>query len=274
MMGEDISVFAAYALIGFLQSFDVLLLVFARLLAFFMLVPVLAGVSVPVVARLSLALSVGHMVFASELVGVVEVSQNLPSYIVLVIGEVMAGLIMGFMVYLAFAVIYFAGQIIDYQIGFMMASVFDPTTQIQVPVVGNLLFFALMALFVVSGGFASVVGASVLSFQLAPVGQVFVVGNTQLLLYCLGMFGTYFSLGVRFALPIAGALFIVSVMLGILVKAVPQMNVFVVGFPLQALLGVAAMWFITPAFATYYYILYEYAAEMLMTVIGGLTVES
>ena len=269
-MTTDIPELAAYALVGFFHNFDVLLLIMVRLLAFFLLVPVLAGATIPVMPRIMLALSVAYMVFMSGVVGEIVYMPTVPIYFSLILTELIAGLMMGFMVYMAFAVIYFAGQIIDYQIGFMMASLFDPISQIQVPVVGNLLFFTMMALFVVTGGLASVIGAVVLSFQLAPIGQIFILGNNLLLLYCLSMFTIYFFLGLQFALPIAGSLFIVNVMLGILVKAVPQMNIFVVGLPLKTFLGLSIMWFITPVFATYYFLIYDFAAEALMSVVGGL----
>ena len=270
-MTSDIPELAAYALVGFFNNFDVLLLVMVRMLAFFMLVPVLAGATVPVMPRTMFAFAVSYMVFATGVVGEIAYTPTVTSFMVLIIAELVAGLLMGFIVYVSFAVIYFVGQIIDYQIGFMMASLFDPISQIQVPVVGNLLFFTMMALFVVSGGLTSLIAAVTLSYGIAPIGQIFILENNVLLLYCLSIFTTYFLLGLQFALPISGSILLVDVMLGILVKAVPQMNIFVVGMPIKTLIGLSIMWFITPVFATYYYIIYEHAAETLMSVMGGLT---
>ncbi|MCL2617573.1 MAG: flagellar biosynthetic protein FliR [Defluviitaleaceae bacterium] len=269
-MTTDIPELAAYALLNFFQNFDVLLLVMVRLLAFIMLVPVLAGATIPTMPRVMLAFSLAYMVFSAGVVGEITYFPTVPVYGQMILVELVAGLMMGFMVYMAFAIIYFAGQIIDYQIGFMMASLFDPISQIQVPVVGNLLFFTMMALFVVSGGLSTFIAAVVLSYEIAPVGQIFVLENNTLLLYAASMFSVYLRLGLQFALPIAGSLFIVNVMLGILVKAVPQMNVFVVGMPLKTLLGLSIMWFTMPVFAIYYIMIYEFAEEMLMAVVGGL----
>ena len=270
-MTTDIPELAAYALVGFYNNFDVLLLVMVRMLAFFILVPVLAGGMIPRIPRVMLAFCMAVMVFSTGVAEEIVYVPNVIGYLGLIITELAAGLLMGFIVYIAFAVIYFVGQIVDYQIGFMMASLFDPISQIQVPVVGNLLNFTMMALFVVSGGLSSLVAAVILSYDFAPIGQIFVLENNALLLYCLGVFSSYFLLGLQFALPITGSILLVDVMLGILVKAVPQMNIFVVGMPLKTLLGVSIMWFITPVFATYYYIIYEQAAEALMSVIWGLT---
>ena len=269
-MTTDIPELAAYALLGFFNNFDVLLLVMVRMLAFFMLVPVLAGATMPVMPRVMLAFAVSYMVFATGVVGEIAYTPTVPSFMTMIITELAAGLLMGFVVYLSFAVIFFVGQIVDYQIGFMMASLFDPISQIQVPVVGNLLFFTMMALFVVSGGLTSLIAAVMLSYGIAPVGHIFILENNLLFLYCLSLFSNFFLLGLQFALPITGSILLVDVMLGILVKAVPQMNIFVVGMPIKTFLGLSIMWFITPVFATYYYIIYEHAAEALMSVMGGL----
>ncbi|MCL2851790.1 MAG: flagellar biosynthetic protein FliR [Defluviitaleaceae bacterium] len=270
-MTTDIPELAAYALVGFFNNFDVLLLVMVRMLAFFMLVPVLAGATIPTMPRVMLAFAVSYMVFATGVAGEISYVPNVTGYFSLILSELLAGLLMGFIVYIAFAVIYFVGQIVDYQIGFMMASLFDPISQIQVPVVGNLLFFTMMALFVVSGGLSSLIAAVMLSYGIAPIGEIFILENNVLMVYCLSLFSAYFLLGLQFALPITGSILLVDVMLGILVKAVPQMNIFVVGMPIKTFLGLSIMWFITPVFATYYYIIYEHAAEALMSVIGGLT---
>jgi len=270
-MTTDIPELAAFVLLGFFENFDVLLLVMVRMLAFFLLVPVLAGATTPVMVRVMLAFAVSYMVFMTGAIGEITYTPNMIGYFELVMTEFVAGILMGFMVYMAFAIIFFVGQIIDYQIGFMMASLFDPISQIQVPVVGNLLYFVMMALFVVSGGLAELIAAVMLSYGMAPIGEIFILENNVLLLYCLSVFLSYFLIALQFALPVTGSILIVDVMLGILVKAVPQMNIFVVGMPLKTCLGLTILWFITPIFATYYYVVYEQAANAMMAVIGGLT---
>jgi len=262
---------AATALLPLYENIDIFLLIMARIVGFLLLVPVLAGMSLPAMARITLGLGLTAIVFFSGAAGTVEYTPNVVGYFSLLLGELLAGILMGFIVYSTFAIVYLVGELVDRQIGFAMASVFDPVMQLQVPVIGNLLYFTIMALFIVSGGLTSLIGALILSFELAPLGQVFVLGNNVLLMYVLGTFVGFFMLAVQFSLPIAGAIFIVDIMLGILVKAVPQMNVFVVGMPLKVLLGLTLMSVLTPIFSTYYFILYEQAAEGIMAVVGGLT---
>ncbi|MCL2617142.1 MAG: flagellar biosynthetic protein FliR, partial [Defluviitaleaceae bacterium] len=245
-MTTDIPVLAAYALLVFFENFDVLLLIMVRMTSFFLLLPVLAGATTPMMVRVSFAFAASYMVFMTGVVDEITYTPNMIGYFELIITEFVAGVLMGFMVYTAFAIIFFVGQVIDYQIGFMMASLFDPITQIQVPVVGNLLYFIMMTLFIVSGGLTTFVGAVILSYEVAPIGGIFILENNVLLLYCLSVFLMYFLLAMQFALPVTGSVLIVDVMLGILVKATPQMNVFVVGMPLKTLVGLSILWFITP----------------------------
>ena len=263
--------FAAAALLPFYADIDVFVLIMVRIVGFLLLVPVLAGMSVPAAARIAIALGLAAIVFFSGTVGEIEYTPNMVGYFNLVVIELVAGIVMGFVVYSTFAIIFLLGELIDRQIGFAMASVFDPVLQLQVPVMGNLIYFTMMAIFIVSGGLTSFIGALILSFELAPIGQLLVLENNVLLLYILGTFTGFFLLAVQFALPIAGSIFIIDIMLGILVKAVPQMNVFVVGLPLKVMLGLALVMMLTPIFSIYYFILYEMAAEALMAVIGGIS---
>ena len=269
-MTTDIPALAAAALIDYLADFDILLLILARLVACFLVLPMLAGNSIPVMARVMFAFCLSVLVHSTGAIGVVAYEPNMIGYFTLVFNEIAAGILMGFLVYLAFAIIYLAGQIMDHQIGFAMVNILDPLSSTQVPVIGTLLYFLMMALFVASGGFNYVIFVVSTSFEIANVGQVFLLGNYNLLVYCIGIFANFMVLAVQFSMPIAGAMFVINVMLGVLVKSAPQMNVFVIGMPLKLFLGMLLLWTLIPMFNTYYNTLFEFGYDTLRVAIVGL----
>lgn len=224
-------------LINFFEHIDVLLLIFVRLIGFFMLVPVISGQNIWMQGRIFLALTMAIALFTSGHVTTVYVANTTAGYVYLVLIEFLVGMAMGYVVFAVFNLIFFAGQLMDFQIGLMMVNVVDPMTQIQVPLTGNIFYFGLMAMVVVTGGLQAFFLGLFSSFYMLPIGTAFVIGNSNLAWYVVMLLTDSMVLAVRLAMPIVGSMMIINIALGIMVKTVPQMNVFVVGLPLKLLVG-------------------------------------
>jgi flagellar biosynthetic protein FliR len=152
-----------------------------------------------------------------------------------------------------------------------MVNVLDPIQQIQVPVMGNILSMAAYALFIVSGGLHEVMRIFFNSFRLVPIGTAFILGNAPLAEFMMWTFTGFVILAVRIALPIVGTMLIIDVCLGIMVKAVPQMNVFVVGMPLKVLVGLFLVFSVMiPQLSTIYNNVFDIAVEGMANVIEGM----
>jgi len=259
------------AIADFYNHLDVFALIVVRLIGFMVIMPIFAGANIPNLVKIGLAVAVGLLVYQSGVAGSVTYDDSIPGYVLLIFKEFMVGFCIGFAVYIVFNVVFYAGQLIDFQIGFSMVSVLDPLTQIQVPITGNLLYLVVTVIFVVSGGFSSVVAAVFYSFQHVPIGTADVIANGGLVWYLIQMIATFFVTGLKIAMPIVGSVLILDVSLGILVKTVPQMNVFVVGMPIKLLAGIAMLVIIAPMMATVYNFLYDQAYNSVLTIIKGLS---
>jgi len=224
-------------IIDLFDNIDVLMLILVRVSAFFIFLPVLSGMSIPLQLRLFFAFVTSMAIYSSGLVESVTFNDTVTGFAMLVLTEIMTGALMGFTLFFIFNVILFAGQFIDFSMGFAMVNVMDPVQQIQVPVMGNLLFMAANAVLVVSGGLHLFLRYFFFTFQVVPIGTAFILGNDPLSNFMVTTLVSFVILAVSIALPIVGTMLIIDVCLGIMVKSVPQMNVFIVGMPLKTTVG-------------------------------------
>jgi flagellar biosynthetic protein FliR len=151
------------------------------------------------------------------------------------IKEVAAGLILGFTSLLLFIAIQFAGNVIGLQMGFGIVNVIDPNSSIQVPIIGQFQFLLAMLLFLAVNGHHLVISAIAGSFKVIPLGQVN-FSNLSAEIAIRAAVNTL-ALAIKLGAPCIVTLFLLDVSLGIVARTVPQMNIFIVGFPLKIGVG-------------------------------------
>jgi len=258
-------------LIDFFDNVDVLMLILVRVSAFLIFVPVLSGMSIPLQARLFFAVVMSFALYSAGIVQTVTFNDSVAGFIMLILAEVMTGALMGFILYFVLNVILFAGQFIDFSMGFGMVNVMDPVQQIQVPVMGNILFMAANALLVVAGGLHILLRYFFDSFRLVPIGTAFILGNEPVANFMVASFVGFVILAVSIALPIVGTMLIIDVCLGIMVKSVPKMNVFVVGMPLKVAVGLFLVYAVMiPNFNVIYTRVFDASIESMISLMEGI----
>lgn len=219
----------------------VTLLLTVRLAVVAALLPLISGRTVPVLWRLALA----GVVAAACAPAVLADTPELPAVLTwqLMVREAITGAVIGlllsFAVGIPFAAVRFAGQIIGVQIGFSMVNTVDPQGGAQVTVLAQLYYLLAVLLFFAFDLHHLLVGTLVQSCRLAPLfGTVDGTAGSWLLVQ---EFGEFFKLGLILATPTVLVLLLVSASMGFVVKTVPQINILVVGFPIQIAVGLAVM---------------------------------
>ena len=239
-------------LVNIYSNIDVFMVVFVRVLGFMIVLPVMSGQNIPMQVRLILSLSLAFLVFMANSVVLPPYGLNVISFAMLLMQEFLVGLVLGLVVMMIFSMFHFVGQLVDYQMGFSMVNVMDPFSNQQTPITGNLYYMIISLFFVTQGGLHLVLRAMFESFGVLRLGEAVVLTNQNLPQIIMNIIINYFRIGFNIALPIIGTLIIVNFILGILVKAVPQMNVFVVGMPLKVFIGLILVYitipFLTSAF--------------------------
>ena len=228
-----------------LNSVELFLLIFVRMTGLFVIAPIF-GRNMPTYIKIGIALTSAILMASVVKVDhVIEINGYL-LYAFYIIKEFIVGLVIGFVAYAFFTSIYIAGQIIDMQIGFGMVNVFDPITNIQVPITANLYYMVAMLIFLATNGHHILLKALYQSFRLIPIASAGMGPNMKDNI--IEVFRQMFSIGFKIATPILAAILIADVVLGIISKTIPQMNVFVLGMPLKILVGLILIMITIPAF--------------------------
>ena len=211
---------------------------FVRVLALFSALPVLGQRSVPARVRIGLALLI---VVAAQpsLPAMPAVALDSALAFMLVAQNVVVGLTLGFAVRVVFAAVEFAGELIGLQMGLNYAGFFDPASGGQVTATGRFFGTRVGLLFVVINGHLLVVAAVVQSFHAFPVAPEPFAFLRALQPEVWG--SEVFALGLWIALPIVAMLLFVNLVLGVISRVAPQMNVFAIGFPVTLGVGLIGM---------------------------------
>ena len=146
--------------------------------------------------------------------------------------QVAAGLALGFVTQMLFAAVQAAGELIDLFAGFTIAATYDPFTNANQAIFGRFYQLLATALLFALNGHLLLVRGFLDSFNAIPTGVPDMAAISEVLISSLGLF---FLSALTIAAPLLGVLFLTEVVLGLLSKAAPQMNVFVLGFPIKIL---------------------------------------
>ncbi|WP_250278434.1 flagellar biosynthetic protein FliR [[Clostridium] colinum] len=251
-------------LVDIFNNADLYMLILVRILGFLIFMPVIGGNNGIAMIKIGLAMAISTIIFTSGNVEQVTYVNNFMSYFMLILKEFFIGAIISYIVFFVFNSVYFTGHMIDQQIGYSMANVFDPMTNTQVPITGNLYYFSLCVLFILNRGHHMVISTIFYSYKSLPIGKAYILGNNGLFYGIINIMIEFLKIGFLFALPIIGLILVMDIALGVLVRAVPKMNVFVVGMPLKVIAGLLALWVITPVFSEVYYRIYNLISELLL----------
>jgi len=214
-----------------IQQFQTFLLCLARVIALIAAIPVFAGNQVSGRIKIGLAVATALLLFPSMAPYTPKVAFTITEFGLLIINEVLLGVMIGLVAQLIFTAVTFGGTVIGYQMGFAAANIFDPQTTQQLSLMSQFInILALLAFlsFDIHHFFFKII---VESYILLPPGFLdFSQGAVQQLMQ-LG--GNMFVLGVKFSAPILALLLIANLVLGILARVFPQLNVFMLSFPIN-----------------------------------------
>ncbi len=210
------------------------LLPFFRVAAFVMVSPIFSTGFVPSRIRVGIAVMLAVLVMPT-LTPDAHLDALSMSAMVSVVQQVVIGAALGFVMQLVFSAAVNAGQLVGMQMGLGFAQMMDPQTGVSVPVISQ--FYNLMAvlLFLAMNGHLVLIQILVDSFSILPVGAGMLPTNS---FESLAFFASWiFSGAVIIALPAIVSLLMISMVMGVITKATPQMNIFAVGFAISIVLG-------------------------------------
>jgi len=203
--------------------------------------------AIPAYAKIGLGVVMTLLIFPTvDHAGLGNLTENEWQFMLLALKECLVGMIIGFTTSLIFSAITVAGELIDLHMGFSMAGLFDPQTGSSVTLMGRFMYTLGILLFLAVDGHHNLLLALSRSFEIVPLGTA--VLNRNISLEMLIFFKEMFLLGFKIAAPIIAVMLITDLSLSLISRTVPQINVFIIGFPLKAGLGIIVLIIILPLF--------------------------
>lgn len=253
-----------------IDNIYVYILVFVRLAGIIAFNPIMTRKNVPAMTR------TGLIFFATVLLApLVPIpagfADNSFDLVFCIVREIAVGWLMGYIFTIFFYMLSFVGDLLDMQFGLSMAKVMDPGTGVQSAFTGNLINLIFMAYFFVTNSHLVLIKAAVNSYDLIPVGAA------EINIYAAASFGIdffteAFSLAIRLAFPFVAAEFVLEIGMGILMKLIPQIHIFVINMQFKILLAIIILFAmakpITVFIENYIIVMFDYMSEALKALVS------
>lgn len=238
-----------------------------RVGAFVVAAPLFAARFIPLPVRIIVAVVLTIPVISTVPMPAPEVLSSL-QVVPMIAVELALGLAAGLVLQILFASATMAGDWIAATAGLSFAAQMDPNTGGQSPVVAQLLFLLILGLFLAVDGHLAAISLIVESYGVIPPGGTIAPG--ALIGAGLTAAGMLFETAAALMLPVVSILLIVNVIIGVITRSAPQMNLFSFGFPLMLMTAVGLLFLTMPSLGHAMAALFPRALELLASfLIGG-----
>ncbi len=223
-----------------IEELEYFLLIMTRVTCFIYIAPFFSMQNTPNRVKIGVGFFISILIYYMTEPHVYPVFDTVWDMATVILKEAAAGLIIGLGANLCTSIVLFAGQIIDMEMGFAMASQFDPITKQNATLTGIYYQNLVMLLMLITGMYQYFVSALAETFILIPVGMA-QMNFDNLLSSFVKFLGDYMIIGMRICLPVFCTIMLLNAILGVLAKVSPQMNMFAVGIQLKVLTGLTVL---------------------------------
>ena len=225
------------------SNYLVFLMVFLRMTGMIIFNPIFGRRNIPAVLRVGLAFLLAILISGT----MVNVDTKVISFLDFVIAglkELLVGYTAGLILQMFLSTILIAGEIIDMQMGFGMAKFYDPQSNVSMPISGSFFNIFFILIFFLTNAHLTFLKIVADTFQVIPPG----IGplNAQIGPYLVSLLSLVFILAMKLALPLVAIEMISEIGVGILMRVVPEINIFTVGLQIKAMIGLIVLVIMAP----------------------------
>jgi flagellar biosynthetic protein FliR len=228
------------------EQVQLFLFSFLRVSAIIVTMPIIGNAIVPMQVKGGISLLITIAVYPFIQRDLSAVPFAVVPLLVRIASEVAIGVIIGFTARFIFAGIQFAGDIMGFQMGFSIANMFDPMISQEVSILSEFQFIMAMIIFLFVDAHHIFFIAMVDSFQVLHLQELRL--TPELFQRLVTLSGDVFVIAVKISAPILAVMLFINIGLGVIARTVPQINVFVIGIPLQIALGLIFLGVTAPIF--------------------------
>lgn len=229
-------------------NFTLLLLIFMRMTGCIVFNPILGRRNIPVVVRVGLTLMLS--VFSYQIIPAQQIDLGtVLIFAITMLRELMIGFLIGFVIQMFLAVILISGENMDMQIGISMSKIYDPQSNVSMPVSGSLINGMFFLLFFATGAHLTLIKIFIKLCVVVPYGTVAI--DPQVFSQLVELFQLILIYAVKMSLPMMAAQLITEFAIGLVMRAVPKLNIFVINIQIKVILGFAILFLMAGPLASF-----------------------
>lgn len=229
-------------------DFTLLLLIFMRMSGCVLFNPILGRKNIPVIVRVGLTLMLSVFSYQMVPVQTIEIGSFIAFFVTL-LEQLLIGFMVGYIIQLFLSVILISGENIDMQVGISMSKIYDPQSNISMPLSASLINAMFILTFFVSNGHLTLIKIFTKLCILVPYQGL--QYNPNMFQELAGLFSLILIYAVKMTLPILAAEFITEIAVGLIMRAVPQIDVFVINIQLKVIIGFIIILVMVPSLAVF-----------------------
>jgi flagellar biosynthetic protein FliR len=214
-----------------INEFQLFLICLSRVAGFVAAIPILLANQTPAQVKAGLVVMIALVLFPVMEPSIPPISFQPGTFILLMISEVLLGSMIGLIARMIFTAVEYGGTVIGYQMGFAAANIFDPQNERQLSLISQFQNVFAILIFLAMDGHHVFLQVAAESYKILPPGVFNISGEA--IPYLLKLSSRIFFLGIQFSAPILAVLLLSGLILGILARVFPQLNVFLLSFPLN-----------------------------------------
>ncbi len=217
------------------QDFNTFLLIFIRVGVILFILPFFNSKTIPIIAKIGLTFIITILLYPVTTVQMMDLPKSAVGLAQLIVGEIIVAMILGMMVQVLFEGVQIMGQLVGFQTGFSIANIIDPQGGAQISILSNMAYLMAMVLFLIFNGHHILLNALRESFEIIQIGTLRL--NRDLMQGVVNHVAQMFVIGIKIGAPAIAALIFTKIVFGLVTKLIPQMNIMIVAFPLQIIIG-------------------------------------
>jgi len=233
----------------FSGDFTYFLLILARMSGCVFFNQIFGRGNIPAFLKTALSLFLAITVYGMIPPEATTVIGSIVEYILLIAKEIFIGYLIGYIINLFFGTVVISGEIMDMQIGMSMSKIYDPSSNLSMGISGSFLNVILILIFFSANGHLTLIQIFITSCKLIEVGNFSI--PRDLFFNMVELFQQVLILALKLSMPVMAVEIILEAGIGILMKAIPQIQVFSVNVQLKILVGLLLIIMLVPTFSTF-----------------------
>jgi len=230
--------------------------------------PIYSKASMPLMVKIGLALVIAFAIFPTIGSSPTVLPDNMIDFILVVFKELAIGFLIGYVATLAFAAFVMGGGLISSEMGLTMAELVDPLTGDRVSPIAQLLQIVALILFFSINGHHWLINALILSYKTVPITGFIEMGSSVGKI--IDLFNGLFIAAIKIAAPIMIVLGLTVVVAGFLARSTPEINIFLIIFPMKILVGFLLLTIMFPFITRAIQYLLDLLHKDIFSVVGGM----